>query len=147
MGCSILLRCLNVKVRLLSSESAPPDHYFLLHLLPFGTPVVPEEYSRQIRLSSNSFWSVIRCQSSFPLEGRQALLPSTALISHFGLELITRTLLNGTPHSFAVATATPLASSLQKIKLLEPCLTCLDNSGAVNDALAAEYTPPAAITP
>jgi hypothetical protein len=73
-----------------------------------------------------------------PFDGRAVLFPSTDRISHFGLELITKTLLSGTPHSFAVVTATSFASSLQKIKLLEPCLTCLDNSGAVNDALAAE---------
>jgi hypothetical protein len=57
---------------------------------------------------------------------------------HFGLDSNTKTLLSGTPDDLAASIATSFASSLQNTRLLEPCLICLDNSEAVNDALAAE---------
>jgi len=66
---------------------------------------------------------------------------------HSGLDLITTTLLRGTPQWVAALIATSRASSLQNMRLLEPCLICLDNSSAVKDVLAALNTPPAAMTP
>jgi hypothetical protein len=60
------------------------------------------------------------------------------LMPHFGLDSNTKTRLSGTPQDLAASIATYFASSLQNMRLLEPCLICLVNSGAVNDALAAE---------
>lgn len=91
---------------------------------------------------------MILSQSSIPFPPRQLCPPSALRNPHSPfLGFITSTLFKGTPHSLAALIATSFASSLQKIRLLFPCLTCLLNSEDVKAALAALYTPPAAMTP
>jgi len=137
-----------VIIRHLLIISTSPITRTQFRIKPFGIPVVPEEYSKQIRLSSSFFCSVILSQPNLPYPPRHSLPPSTLLMLHSPFpEFITRTLLNGTPHSLAALTVTSFASSLQKMRLLLPCLTCLLNSGEVKCELAALYTPPAAMTP
>src|SRR4051794_9918462 len=96
---------------------------------PFGIPVVPLLYRRQIKLSSSTFGSVILSQSSIPLFGKTALPPSTTdFILHSGLLLIINTLLRSTPQSLAALQATSFASSLQNIKFDDPCFICRESS-------------------
>lgn len=91
---------------------------------------------------------MILSHSNIPSPPRQFCSPSTLRNPHFPFsELITNTLFKETPHSLADLIATSFASSLQKMRLLLPCITCLLNSAAVKVALAELYTPPAATTP
>src|ERR1700733_3673288 len=101
-----------------------------------GMPVVPEEYNKQMALSSSSWGSVIRVQSNSCCD--MQLMPSRALVKLRECESRTRTWFSGTPHSLAAPIATSLVSSLQAIRLAPPCLTCRDNSGTVALVLAAE---------
>lgn len=99
-----------------------------------------------MRLFLNSVGSVIRSQSNLPWE-MTSTLPSRLVKLRDGLESRIKTLFVGMPHCLAASVARSLNSELQTSNRLVPMVICRASSATVDEGLAAEYTPPAAMIP